>query len=49
MVQVLVFSTGRMALKLKTGAKAFSSAGWFGSEQFTTMTLDTAGRADVKS
>lgn len=30
LVQVVMFMTGRMALRLKTGVRAFSRAGWFG-------------------
>lgn len=35
LVLVVMFITGRMALRLKTGVRACSSAGWLGSEQFT--------------
>lgn len=42
LVQVVMFITGRMSLRLKTGVKALSSAGWFGSEQFTEKALHTA-------
>lgn len=42
LVQVVMFITGRMSLRLKSGVKALSSAGWFGSEQFTKKALHTA-------
>lgn len=48
LVQVVEFMTGRMALRLKTGAKAFSSASWVGSEQFTSKALDSTGHTHVK-
>lgn len=43
-----MFKTGRMALMLKTGVKAFSSAGWVGSEQFTSKAPDRTGQTDAK-
>lgn len=42
LVLAVMFITGRMALRLKTGVKAFSSAGWFGSEQFTSIAVHRA-------
>lgn len=43
------FTTGRMSLRLKTGVKAFSSAGWFGSEQFCSMAPHTADERIFKT
>lgn len=40
--------TGRMALMLKTGVKAFSSAGWVGSEQFTSAAPDRTGHTEIR-
>lgn len=42
LVQVVMFITGRMELRLKIGRRASSKAGWFGSEQFTRKAPPTA-------
>ncbi len=42
LVGVSMFMTGRMALMLKSGVRAFSREGWLGSEQFTSMALHRA-------
>lgn len=42
LVQVVKFMTGRMALRLKIGARASSRAGWLGSEQFIWIALSAA-------
>lgn len=36
-VRVVMLVTGRIALMVKIGVRASSSAGWVGSEQFTRM------------
>lgn len=49
LVLVVMFITGRMALRLKTGVRACSSAGWLGSEQFTWVALHKAVETIQKS
>lgn len=42
LVQVDMFMTGRMVLRLKTGVRASSRDVWVGSEQFTVKSLHSA-------
>lgn len=43
------FTTGRMSLRLKTGVKAFSRAGWFGSEQLISKPPHSANERIFKT